>query len=239
MSDVPTFPNCMVTREAFQTMVQPLIGLSISRPCKGYGSAVFLELGQLTSRPSVRTIHVSGEASISIYWDWRIEADKQILFGSSNSGPEIVDGIQDLLGETIEQIQVAGTIPEIEVHISNGYRLRSMAMVTGHPDWNIKLPGNIRLYPEAGTIWQGERIRSLTPERSKIFAHAEKTAKRWGIPAAGPFLGQCRACQWYRRIDGEAYLLDYGVCTSSDSPLDGKVVYCQGGCAHYLAEAED
>jgi hypothetical protein len=42
-------------------------------------------------------------------------------------------------------------------------------------------------------------------------------------------------CIWMRPIDGDASFLDYGVCTSKESPMDGRVVNVQSGCAVFCS----
>lgn len=82
MSRIP-----LTLREA-NKLIQSLVGLPISLPWKGYGSTIFLEIGNLASLKRSRN-HQDGEACISIDWDWRVECDSMVKYGSSNSGPSI------------------------------------------------------------------------------------------------------------------------------------------------------
>ena len=70
--------------------------MPVSLAWKGYGSAVFLELGQLLPPEGERARHERGEACLAIEWDWRVEKTSSVLFGSSDSGPEIEAGILGL-----------------------------------------------------------------------------------------------------------------------------------------------
>ena len=65
--------------EEFHAMVQPLVGLTVALPWKGYGSTIFLELGQLSPLESKRQHHNKGEACISVEWDWRVENGTTVL----------------------------------------------------------------------------------------------------------------------------------------------------------------
>ena len=85
-----------------------------------------------------------------------------------------------------------------------------------------------------GEVLLGDGSSSLSEEEEKVFALAERTAARWGTPLAEPTRGQCRRCAWFVFIDGEGHLLDYGVCTSSESMFDGKAVHCTSGCPAYV-----
>src|SRR6516165_3804889 len=125
--------------EDFSSLARPLVGLPVSLPWKGYGTMIYLELGRLAPVTSPRQHHGRGEACISVDWDWRVEAGSGILYGSSNSGPEIESGIDSLRGSTIDGISLSGQVPELTVKFSNGHCLRSMSMVAGDPRWSVKL----------------------------------------------------------------------------------------------------
>lgn len=222
----------------FQTLVQPLIGLTVALPWKGYGSAIFLELGELSPLESKRQHHGKGQACISVEWDWRAESSSSILYGSSNNRPKIKRGIATLVGAAIQDISLVGPVPEIVVRFSNGHCLRSMVMAAGHPEWSIKLPGGRWLYAKAGDLMVGEGTSNVTEEEQKVFDLAESTAGRWGIPSAGPAQGSCINCDWFVFLDGDGQLLDYGACTSSESSMDGRVVNRDSGCSFFTATAE-
>jgi hypothetical protein len=120
----------IITIEEVKNKIQELIGMNISLAWKGYGSAIFLELGILTKEKTTRSFHANGEACIWLEWDWRVETDGKILFGSSNSRPAIEDGIQRLVGKKIEKIKLLGKTPELSINLSDGYIINTMAMVS-------------------------------------------------------------------------------------------------------------
>ena len=219
-----------VSREDFPAFVRPLLGLMVSLPWKGYGSAIFLELGQLAPLESPRQHYNQGESCISVEWDWRVEAEAASLYGSSNSGPTIERGIQSLQGATIQAISVVGQIPELVVQFSNGHCLRSMIMIAGDPEWSIKLPDERWIYVRKGHLFVGEGGVEMTAEEDAAFAIAERTAARWGTPSVEPRQGSCNRCVSFVRLDGEGRLLDYGCCIAEAGPLDGRVVRGSGGC---------
>ena len=86
----------VLSEQEFRDCVRPLQGMPVSLAWKGYGSAVFLELGQLLPPEGIRARHERGEACLAIAWDWRVENASSVLFGSSDSGPEIEAGILGL-----------------------------------------------------------------------------------------------------------------------------------------------
>src|SRR5262245_10829694 len=226
--------NTVCAVDEFAKLVQPLVGLTVALPWKGAGSAIFLELGQLTPVESSRRHHAAGVACISVEWDWRVEHKSSVLYGSSNTGPRIERGIAGLQGVTIESVSVAGKLPEVIVSFSNGQVLRSMVMDTGDPQWSIRLLDGRYVFARGGEVLLGEGSSGISEEEEKVFALAESTAARWGTPLDEPTRGQCRRCAWFVLIDGEGHLLDYGVCTSSESMFDGKAVHCTSGCPAYV-----
>jgi hypothetical protein len=105
-----------VSREDFPAFVRPLLGLMVSLPWKGYGSAIFLELGQLAPLESPRQHFNQGESCISVEWDWRVEAGAASLYGSSNSGPTIERGIQSASSEVAVAARPSATPHTLTIH---------------------------------------------------------------------------------------------------------------------------
>jgi len=95
----------------FAETVRPLIGLPIGHAWKGYGSAIFLELGKL--RPTGHNDHPTGEFCIGIEWDWRLEFGSTVEFGSSNTGAEINKRISSIEGAAVESLETFGRVPEL------------------------------------------------------------------------------------------------------------------------------
>jgi len=230
-------PDEELTAEQANQKIQNLIGLPVSRPWKGYGSAIFLELGALVQSPSGqrRTRH-KGEACIHLDWDWRCEAGSAVVFGSSNSSPAIERGIQTLQGAKVVGIAINGKVPEVSIEFSNGYRLISAAMLPDGSEWSVRLGGEIYLSVKKGVFLLGRgEGAGQTDEEEAEFKHAYETATRWGCPIVEPKLGSCQDCVWMRSIDGDGHFLEYGVCTSVDSRMDGRVVHIEGGCGAFCS----
>lgn len=218
----------------FQTLIQPLVGLSVSLPWKGIGSAVFLELGDLAPLKSTRQYHNEGDACIAVEWDWRVEAESIVLYGSSNSRPAIATGIAALRGTTIQKLSIEGKVPELVVQFSNGHCLRSMAMLPDAPVWSIKLPDKTWIHAKDGGLLVGDCALGTTETEIAIFALAERTASRWGIPIVEPKRGACADCFSFVPIDGDGHFLDYGACIAESGPLDGHIVSLNSGCPSFL-----
>lgn len=224
-----------LTLDEANLLIRPLVDMPISLPWKGHGSAIFLELGNLAPLERPRQRHQKGEATIYIGWDWRVEKNSRVLYGSSNSKPEIVDGIDTLVDIEIVHLAIQGSVPELSIEFSNGARLMSAAMCTDTSEWNIRLPGSGWVSCADGIVYSGDGAAiGLTPVEEAVFEHAYITAKRWDVPIAIEQKGRCDSCSYMIRLDGNADFLDYGACTSAESPFDGRVVNMASGCASFV-----
>jgi hypothetical protein len=228
-----------ISVEEMTNCINQLRDMRISLPWKGYGSTIFLELGKLQEKKTTRSYHPEGEACVSVTWDWRIEKENKILFGSSNSGPEIDEEIKLLEGEFIEEIGVEGQIPELLIKISNGMTLRTMAALSGDPQWTIKLlDSNYLSWEDSDAVIRtgDESGPGNSDEEKELMALTEKVAERWGRPSEEGLTGNCEECKYFIRIDGNYNLLDYGACVNEMSKYDGRVVKCDSGCTKFLKE---
>jgi hypothetical protein len=216
--------------------LKELIGLPVSLPWTGYGTAIFLELGKLKRKKSIRRNYEVGEACIHVSWDWRLEKGTQVLFGSSNSLPFINDGIKTLKGNIIEYIKIIGLVREIEIGFSDNSILKSMIMIDDDPEWSIKIKNGKYIYPKDGNLYLGVGIRECTEEEKAEIELSEKAAERWGVPIEEPLNGNCDTCHYYRRMDGHAAFLDYGVCVYEGGKFEGKVVNFRSGCSKFTEE---
>ena len=120
----------------------PLKGLPIGHTWRGYGSAIFLELGEVT-HPKDKP--PTGVATLMIEWSWRVEASRSIAFGSFSSDRKISSGLAALVGRKVENLDLFGRLPEIILQLSDGRRVCSFATAEGQPEWAL-------LLRERGTI---------------------------------------------------------------------------------------
>jgi hypothetical protein len=233
---VPTF----ISAGEFGEVALPVVGLPVSLPWKGCGSAIFLELGALAAAQRPQH-HERGEACIAVEWDWRVESESAVLFGSSSSGPRVEAGLCSLLGARIEAIAVEGRVPELVVNFSNGRCLRSMVMLSGDPEWAIHLPdgGSVRVRNNQLVRGGPEPPHEDEVVLQAAIANARQTAGRWGRPIVEPRGGSCADCASFVRIDGEFDLLDYGCCSAQASPFDGRVVNKWSGCPAFVADSRE
>ncbi len=132
-----------ILRADFRDLTRPLVGLSVSRPWRGHGSAVFLELGRLTKRPRLRRtgFDETGESAVMIEWSWRVERKRSVSFGSFSGDRKIDNGIARLAGRVVDDVELVGRLPELVVSLSGGLWVHSFTTVEGQPEWGVKVSG--------------------------------------------------------------------------------------------------
>ena len=140
----------VISRERFRELTRSLIGLPVSHTWRGYGSAIFLELGQVAVDP--RCKHPRGEASIMIEWSWRIEGPRSIRLGSWSHERKLTNGVADLAGRRVEELSLTGRLPELELQLSGGRWVHSFMTFEGHPAWTVFLRDGTWLCIERGRL---------------------------------------------------------------------------------------
>ena len=143
--------NHHISSDEFHRLVQPLVGLPVSRAWRGYGSAAFLELGKLTEVYE-RTKRPKGEAGVMIQWSWRVESARAIVVGSWCGDRKITHGVEALAGRKIEGISLVGRLPEVSIRLSGGRWLHSFMTADGQPTWSVFLPDGSWLCVRRGYV---------------------------------------------------------------------------------------
>lgn len=112
-----------------------LIGKQVSHVWRGYGSAIFLEFGVLTSskRRSNLPGNPKGELSLMIEWSWRIEKPRSIMGGSWSDESLWPKFFNQLVGSKVEKAEIFGVLPEIMIWLDNGLRVASFMTADGQP----------------------------------------------------------------------------------------------------------
>jgi hypothetical protein len=153
---------------AFDEFASPLVGLEVSHVWRGYGSALFLEFGDLTPRGRRRDgteRNPSGQMGLMIEWSWRIERPRSILCGSFSDESKWPGAFKRLLGATVSEVGTFGRLPELAVGLSNGLFVVSFMTAEGQPEWTLidrRLPDACWLAVRGGRIVSGR-----DPEVSK------------------------------------------------------------------------
>ena len=121
-----------ITFKEALSFVSPFHGKKVSRVWQGHGSAIFLEIGELTEN--------KGELTIMIEWSWRVENGNKIYFGSWSDESEFPKLLKLLGGLTLEDISFQARLPEVVVELSNEYWVCSFSTVEGDPEWALITP---------------------------------------------------------------------------------------------------
>lgn len=151
----------------FQTFVDTLLGLPVTRVWQGYGSAIFIEFGKLhsTQKKNGQPGSPRGDWSLFIEWSWRIEGKRRIWCGSWSDGERWPRAFARLQNQTVTAVSVTGRLPEIDVALSNGLHIVSMMTSEGDPAWALtrRLDGASRSVSiSAGRIYFEDAFADLT-----------------------------------------------------------------------------
>ena len=143
-----------VSNEEFKSLVTDLIGMPLTRPWRGYGSAVFLELGRLRRRSYVtRSGHsLKGRATVMVEWSWRVEGPRSVMFGSWSGERKMKNGIASLKGTKVQAITLEGSLPELRIALDDGRALQSFTTVEGQPEWALFLKDGSWLSVARGVV---------------------------------------------------------------------------------------
>lgn len=123
----------------FERFVAPFEGMVLSHIWRGYGSAIFLEFGNL--RPKTKRDgsagNPDGEMSAMIDCIWRIENNMQINCGSSSDEALWEANFEDLLHQKVAEISHFEKLHEIAITFANGIRILSFTANHGQPNWAL------------------------------------------------------------------------------------------------------
>ncbi len=145
-----------ITKEEFSALAKELVGLTVSRPWRGYGTAIFLELGMLHRKPilnpkrELKGHSLKGEATIE--WSWRVEGPRTVRFGSWSGERKITNGVARLEGRKVLTVSVEGRLPEIVIGLSGNLWAQSFTTIEGQPRWVVFLHDGSYIYVERGSL---------------------------------------------------------------------------------------
>jgi len=139
-----------IDADEFRALTATVAGLPVSATWRGYGSAVFLELGELRPEPGRR--HPKGEWTVMIEWSWRVEGPRSIHFGSWSTERRITSGVARLAGDRILGMEVEGRLPELAISLASGRTVRSFMTESGQPAWVLFPPDGSWINVERGRL---------------------------------------------------------------------------------------
>ncbi|WP_444892529.1 hypothetical protein ACJJIE_17710 [Microbulbifer sp. TRSA001] len=139
-----------ISEQQAKAKLVELQGAKVSYAWRGHGSAIFLELGELTQ--SKRGNNPSGDQTIMIEWSWRLENRDSILLGSWSDPDEIERFPELLVGTNIKKIDFFSRIPELEISLSKDLWLLTFMTEKAYPEWSIRLKNGQWLYYDEGSF---------------------------------------------------------------------------------------
>lgn len=158
-----------ITAGEFRQLTAPLAGLRVSRPWRGYGSAIFLELGKLRreARTHRKGFSLKGQATVMIEWSWRVEGPRAVRFGSWSTDGRITRGLRQLTDQHVRGMDVIGRLPELVIELSQDLWLSSFSTVEGQPQWVVFLPNGGWLHTRLGRLELEHSERSRTKRSTR------------------------------------------------------------------------
>ncbi|HEU4883149.1 MAG TPA: hypothetical protein VFT45_12905 [Longimicrobium sp.] len=159
-----THGRTTLSREQFRALTRPLVGMPVSHTWRGAGSAIFLELGALTTftrtmRKLGEVEFMRGEVGLMLEWSWRVESPGAIQFGSWSENPRITRGVASLEGHTILDIQLEGRLPELVLALDGKRWLHTFMTAEGQPCWAVRMEDDAWLGVNRGHLYR-QRPRS-------------------------------------------------------------------------------
>ena len=122
-----------ISKEEAIAFTLPFTGKAVTRVWQGNGSAIFLEIGELTDN--------KGELTVMIEWSWRVEKGQEIEFGSWSDDSKFPDLLETLRGLTLESISFQSRLPEVVLELSSDTWVCSFSTVEGDPEWALITKG--------------------------------------------------------------------------------------------------
>ena len=135
----PSTTTAMMPAEAFALLAATLKGEPISHVWRGYGSAIFIEVGNLRprSRRDGEPGNPVGEVTIGVQWSWRTEDQSSIRCGSESDDDRWEPALSLLRGARISECKLFGALPELMITTEAGVRFISFSTTDGQPQWHV------------------------------------------------------------------------------------------------------
>ncbi|HEY0015366.1 MAG TPA: hypothetical protein VGC13_03580 [Longimicrobium sp.] len=176
-----TLGRTPVSRQRFHALTRPLVGMPVSHTWRGAGSAIFLELGALTtvtrtSRTRGEYTSTFGEVTVMLEWSWRVESTGAVQFGSWSGKRRIEHRVAALVGHTVLDISVEGRLPELVMTLDGSRWVHSFMTAEGQPRWAVRLHDDAWLAVRRGRIIRQasmEEVRATDPAALAAFLAQE------------------------------------------------------------------
>jgi hypothetical protein len=141
--------------KSFEEFTRPLVGMTVSQVWMGYGSAIFIDFGELSPkfRADGRLANKpQGEMEIFAVEGWRIEGKRRIWCGNASERERWERLIHRMKGASVVSISLTGRLGAIDLLLSNGLRFATFASDKGDPEWSLRDRRGIYIGSSAGSI---------------------------------------------------------------------------------------
>ena len=125
-----------IAEEKAVEFIQAVVGKKVTHIWRGYGTAIFIEVGVLTKDDSEN--NPSGEFTIAIEGTWRLEEKDKVIYGADNDDVTLTKSIKCLEDLEVTNIKFFGRLKEIEIEFDNSIYLSSFAMNSGELEWSVR-----------------------------------------------------------------------------------------------------
>lgn len=125
-----------IEKDLAEKRLTQLIGETITHCWRGYGSAIFIELGDLVKDEG--DCNPRGQQTIMVQWSWRIENSSSIVMGSWSDDDLINTAPRLLIGQSVEAASFFGRLAELTLKLSELTWFTTFATAEGDPQWAIK-----------------------------------------------------------------------------------------------------
>jgi hypothetical protein len=141
--------------ELFAKFTEPLIGLEASHVWMGYGSAIFVEFGELHIKVRLNGKighNPVGNMTLFACEGWRLEGKRRIWCGSWTDKERWPRFLKSMQGAKVASIALVGRLGEIDLCLSNGLHLVTFMTNQGDPDWSLRNREDVHMQIVVGKL---------------------------------------------------------------------------------------
>ena len=128
--------NTFISEERAIELLKIIEGAEITSAWRGYGSAIFVEFGNLSKRSGAK--HEQGEQTLAVEWSWRLEGSDSVLVGSFDENAKMSDFPDMVVGKIVKSVLIFTGLKEIQLELSDSLRLLSFTTTSGDPQWCLR-----------------------------------------------------------------------------------------------------
>ena len=125
-----------ITEDEAKSFIQVLVGREVTHVWRGYGTAIFIEIGKLIKKEDRK--NPDGEFTIAIEGTWRVEEGNEIIIGTDEDDAKLNKIFTIFKNLEVTNLNFFARLKEIEIEFNKDLWLSSFEMIGGDPQWSIK-----------------------------------------------------------------------------------------------------